>query len=86
MNNAKVVMLALYAITILSLLVAIPGGSVLQTISLVIVVAHVGEVLACQKQIRLYQGPLVDSIALTLLFGFAHWKPMADKAARETQA
>ncbi len=85
-NNLKVGMLALYGITILSLVVAIPGGALLQKLMLIILIAHVGEVLFCQKQIRLHQGPLVDSIGLTLLFGFVHWKPLADKAARETQA
>ena len=83
-NNLKAGMLALYALTILSLIVAIPGGGVLQTIMLIIVIAHVAEAVFCQKQIRLYQGPLIDSIALTLLFGFVHWKPLADKAARES--
>lgn len=85
-TNLKAGMLALYALTILSLLVHIPGGSVLQTIMLVILIAHVGEVVACQKQIRLHKGPLIDSIALTLLFGFVHWKPLADQAARDTNA
>ena len=80
--NLKAGMLALYALTILSLLVHIPGGSVLQTIVLVVLIAHVGEVLAFQKHIRLHNGPLIDSIGLTLLFGIVHWKPMADKAAR----
>ena len=44
------------------------------------------EVVFCQKHIRLYQGPLVDSIALTMAFGFVHWKPLADKAARDASA
>jgi len=85
-TNLKAGMLALYALTFLSLLVHIPGGSMLQTIIAVILVAHVGEVLAFQKQIRLHNGPLIDSIGLTLLFGFVHWKPLADKAARDGNA
>lgn len=85
-TNAKTGMLVLYAITFLSLLVHIPGGSMLQTLVAIVLVAHVIEVLACQKQIRLYQGPLVDSIALTLVFGFVHWKPLADKAIRDANA
>jgi hypothetical protein len=88
MNNtkAKAGMLALYALTVLSLLVQLPGGSVLQVISLILLLAHVAEVFACQKQIRLHQGSLIDSIGLTLLFGFVHWKPLADKAARDANA
>lgn len=86
MNNdtLKAGMLGLYALTILSLLVDLPGGGTLQTIILVVLLAHVGEIIFCQKQIRLHQGPLVDSIGLTLLFGFVHWKPLADKAKRES--
>jgi hypothetical protein len=85
-NNLKAGMLALYALTILSMLVAIPGGAILQKIILIVLIAHVAEIAFCQKQIRLHQGPLMDSIGLTLLFGFVHWKPLADKAARESQA
>jgi hypothetical protein len=85
-TNAKAGTLALYAITFLSLLVNIPGGGILQTLVAIILIAHVVEVLAFQKQIRLHQGPLIDSIGLTLLFGFIHWKPLADKAARDGNA
>jgi len=85
-TNLKAGMLALYALTFVSLLIHIPGGSVLQTIIAIVLVAHVVEVLACQKQIRLYNGPMIDSIGLTLLFGFVHWKPLADKAARDANA
>ena len=85
-NNAKIGTLALYGITLLSLLVNIPGGAALQMLVFIILGAHVLEVLFCQKQIRLYQGPLVDSIALTMVFGFMHWKPLADKAARDANA
>mgnify|MGYP003471276170 FL=1 len=85
-NNLKAGMLALYALTILSMLIAIPGGAILQKIVLIVLIAHVLEIAVCQKQIRLYQGPLMDSIGLTLLFGFVHWKPLADKAARDSNA
>jgi hypothetical protein len=32
-------------------------------------------VLLAFRSIKRHQGPLLDSIALTLPFGFAHWKP-----------
>ena len=85
MNNdtLKAGALGLYALTILSLLVSLPGGRILQTIVLIVLLAHVIEIIIFQKQIRLYQGSLTDSIGLTLLFGFLHWKPLADKAVRE---
>jgi hypothetical protein len=86
MNNdtLKAGALGLYALTILSLLVNLPGGGILRTIVLIVLLAHIVEIIVFQKQIRLYQGPLVDSIGLTLLFGFMHWKPLADKAKRES--
>ncbi len=43
---------------------------------------HALEVLAFRKQIALYKGPFAVSAGLTLLFGFLHWKPLADRAAR----
>jgi hypothetical protein len=35
--------------------------------------------------VRLYRGPLAISVALTLLFGLLHWKPLADEKAREAR-
>jgi hypothetical protein len=49
---------------------------------LVLLGAHALEVLVFRKQIALYQGPFAVSAGLTLLFGFLHWKPLADRAAR----
>ena len=44
--------------------------------------AHALEVLVFRKQVALYPGPFAVSALLTLLFGFLHWKPLADRAAR----
>lgn len=44
---------------------------------------HALELLFVFKHVRLYRGPLVVSVVLTLLFGLLHWKPMADQAARD---
>lgn len=50
-------------------------------LSIVLLVAHLAEVPIAFRYIRLYRGPLVDSIALTLLFGFFHWLPLKRAAA-----
>ena len=49
--------------------------------SIVLLVAHLAEVPIAFRYIRLHRGPLVDSIALTLLFGFIHWLPLKRAAA-----
>ena len=43
---------------------------------------HALEVVFMFKHLRLYQGPLLVSIALTLLFGLLHWKPLVNRQAR----
>lgn len=53
----------------------------LGTAAIVLLVAHLAEVPIAFRYIRLYRGPLVDSIALTLLFGFFHWLPLKRAAA-----
>ena len=73
--------IAIYLLAILATLVAIPLGIVLQYLALILLVGHALEVLIALKRIRLYQGPLVDSIALTLLFGFLHWIPLSRRGA-----
>lgn len=42
---------------------------------------HLLELLLAFRHVRRYRGPLVLSIALTLLFGLLHWKPLADRRA-----
>ncbi|MFO1407237.1 MAG: hypothetical protein U1F08_06870 [Steroidobacteraceae bacterium] len=52
--------------------IALPLGKV----ALVLLLLHALEVPVALPHIRRYPGPLVDSIALTLLFGFVHWLPL----------
>lgn len=54
-----------------------PAGleAVLQYGALALLVAHAIEVMVCFRWLRLYPGPVLVSIALTLLFGFVHWMP-----------
>ena len=52
-------------------------------LALVLLVAHVGELLLMFKHVRRYPGSLAMSVLLTLLFGLLHWKPLADQRLRE---
>ena len=57
----------------------IPSSSVtsaLQVGAIVLLAGHVLELLIAFRSIKRYPGPLVDSMALTLLFGFLHWWPL----------
>ena len=45
--------------------------------------AHFLELLFMFKHVRRYRGALATSVALTLLFGLLHWKPLADRVAAE---
>ena len=74
---AKIVTLAFYAAALVSLFVTWPPllENILQIGTLILVVTHAIEVVVGFKWIKRYEGPLVLSILLTLLFGFAHWMP-----------
>ena len=79
--------LVLYAATAATYFVALPllTPEVVHWMRLaigVLFVAHVVELVVFRSQIALYKGPLVVSMLLTLLFGFLHWKPLADAQAR----
>jgi uncharacterized protein YhhL (DUF1145 family) len=83
MNNAlKAVCLAIYLLAIVGAFGVLPAGitSILQKAAVILLAAHVFELLFAYKSVQRYPGPLVDSIALTLLFGLLHWKPLAKKS------
>ena len=71
--------LALYLLAVASAFVAMPFGytSALQNGAAILLGLHVLELLIFFKFVRRYPGQLVDSMALTLLFGFLHWLPLA---------
>ncbi len=83
---SKAVAVAFYVLVAASFLVALPVAP--ETLHwarvgvLVLLGAHALELLVFRKQIALYKGPFAVSVVLTLLFGFLHWKPLADRAAR----
>lgn len=83
-NTFKLLLIATYILTVLSLFGFFPAdlSHLLQRISLILLVIHAIELLLVFKTIRTYQGPLMTSIVLTLLFGLLHWKPLADAKRR----
>lgn len=74
----KATCLAVYLLAIVAAAGALPDGlaSVVQWIAVLLVAGHVIELVVAFKAIRRHQGPLIDSIGLTLLFGFLHWQPL----------
>jgi uncharacterized protein YhhL (DUF1145 family) len=80
----KTACLAVYALALAGLAGLLPPGisGTVQNIALVLLVIHALEIVVMFKQVRLYRGPLVVSMLLTLLFGLLHWKPLADEQKR----
>lgn len=77
----KMSCLALYALGLASVLGMLPESwSILAPIAAFVLAVHLIEVPVMFKHVRRYEGPLAMSILLTVLFGFLHWKPIADKA------
>jgi hypothetical protein len=74
----KVSCLAIYLLAAAGSFIALPlaATSVLQTIALILLALHVLELPIALSKAKLYQGPPVDNIALTLLFGLLHWLPL----------
>ena len=80
----KAVCLAIYALAIAGLAGLLPGGlaGTMQTIALVMLIAHAVELLVMFKHVKRYPGPLAVSVLLAMLFGLLHWKPLADTARK----
>ena len=54
--------------------------SIVQEVAVIFLALHVVELLVAFRSVQRHPGPLVDSIGLTLLFGFLHWRPLAKRA------
>jgi uncharacterized protein YhhL (DUF1145 family) len=78
-NALKAICLALYLVAIVATILPFPAGltTILQYVALLLLGGHALEVVFALRRVRRYPGSLVDSIALTLLFGFLHWRPLA---------
>jgi len=77
-NLIKGLCLAIYILAAVGGFLMLPAGLVggLRLAALVLLAAHALEILVAFKSIKRYPGPLIDSIALALLFGILHWKPL----------
>jgi len=84
----KVIILAVYLLGIASHIVAFPdqAGPIVQTMSLALLLIHALECLLAYRYIKLYPGPLLVSLVLSLLFGLLHWMPLARKAREAAMA
>ena len=80
----KIACALVYALALASLADMLPPGrlDVLPTVALVLLAIHALELILYFRHVRLYAGPIGISIALTLLFGLLHWKPLADANAK----
>ena len=82
----KLALLAFYAAVLASFVVAWPASPEVvhwaRIAAAVLLAVHAVEAVVFFRKLALYKGPLPVSIALTLLFGVLHWKPLADAAAR----
>ncbi len=79
MNNVlKASCLAIYLLAIVATAGALPDAvaSFLQLVAVLLLAGHVLELLFAYSAVKRHPGPLVDSIGLTLLFGFLHWLPL----------
>lgn len=76
LNFLKLNCLGIYAIALISLFFPLPGEihSTVQNGALLLLVFNAIEGFFGFSQIKNYQGPLVISLLLTLLFGRLHWK------------
>ncbi len=76
----KAMCLAVYGLAIAANYIAMPGwlASGAQTLAVIMIGLHVIETFFFWRYVKMWQGPLVVSVALTLLFGILHWKPMQD--------
>ena len=81
----KLACLTVYLLALAKLAGLVPADVMAHTptVALVILLAHVAELLIFFRHVRLYRGPLAVSVLLTLLFGLLNWKPLADAQARE---
>ncbi|MDD5708653.1 MAG: hypothetical protein PHR35_22285, partial [Kiritimatiellae bacterium] len=70
--------IVIYALGLAGLAGLLPAGgfsTTMQWIAAVVLFLHILEAIFMFKYVKLYKGPLLVSIFLTLLFGANHWKP-----------
>lgn len=75
----KVACLAVYVAALVGAVWPFPGAHWLQYLALALLAIHTLELAAALPIIRQQPGPLIDGIALTLLFGLLHWAGLNKK-------
>jgi uncharacterized protein YhhL (DUF1145 family) len=75
----KLTVLLVYLLAGFGTQVGLPAGVLhgLQVLAAVLIVAHLLELGVFFKHVKKHPGPVVDSVALTLLFGYLHWLPLS---------
>lgn len=89
MKLLKAGCLLIYASALAGWAGLLPAGltSIMQNTAIAFLLIHALEAVLAFKHVRLYQGSVVISILLTLLFGLLHWKPLANaKAASQANS
>ena len=77
-NILKLSALAIYLLAAFGALLALPENIItpIRYLAVILLLAHVLEMAIALRYIKRHPGPLLDSLALTLLFGFLHWRPL----------
>jgi len=75
---SKIGLLAVYLLALAALLGAwtSPWSPAVQKGALLLLAVHTLELALVFRRVRLYQGSLLSSVLLTLLFGLLHWQPL----------
>jgi hypothetical protein len=60
-------------------------GTLFQTLTVALIAVHALELLFAFQYVKTYQGPLLKSVLLALLFGLLHWMPLA-KASKKARS
>lgn len=70
--------LVIYLFAVIGAYITLPfeAASVVRNGAVILLGLHTLELLVFFKFVRRYPGPLIDSIALTLMFGLLHWLPL----------
>lgn len=79
----KLLCIGVYVLGVASAAGLLPAAwSFWKTIAVVLLAAHLLEVIVMFKYVKRYRGSLGASLVLTLLFGFLHWKPLMQAKER----
>lgn len=82
---SKLGCLAIYVLALSALLLGWPSGTmatVMQGVAVVMLALHVLEALLMRKQLTQFPGSLARNVALTIVFGLLHWKPLLEAQAK----